>query len=113
MFIVIIWLSSPSSPTLTSHIFNFLLSKGCALRVKIEGKRFEVATHRHVKPCEWSPSAGKVKGKSDSAMDTNMALDEIKMRVYQIKERILLENRNFSIDSMREKWFGEDRNKRT
>ncbi len=31
------------------------------LRVTIEGKRFEVATHRHVKQTEWSPSSGKLK----------------------------------------------------
>jgi len=83
------------------------------LRVTIDGERFEVATHRHVKLSERSSSAGKVAGKSDSALDTNMALDEIKSRVYEIKKRILSENRNLSIDSFREKWFGEDRNKRT
>jgi len=37
------------------------------LRVTIDGKRFEVATHRHVKESEWRPSAGKVNGKSDDA----------------------------------------------
>jgi len=47
------------------------------LRVTIDKKRFEVATHRHVEPSLWSPSAGRVKGKSDTAVDTNMALDMI------------------------------------
>ena len=83
------------------------------LRVTIEGKRFEVATHHHVEPLEWSPSAGKVKGRSESALETNMALDVIKKQVYEYKDRILFENRNFSVDTLREKWFGEDRNKRT
>ncbi len=45
------------------------------LRVTIDGKRFEVATHRHVKEFEWCSFAGKVNGKSDNAIDTNMALD--------------------------------------
>ncbi|HKO81333.1 MAG TPA: Arm DNA-binding domain-containing protein [Chitinophagaceae bacterium] len=83
------------------------------LRVTIAGKRFEAATHRHVEPFEWSSSAGKVKSRFESAVETNMALDEIKRKVYEYRERILLENRDFTIDSLREKWFGQDRNKRT
>jgi len=83
------------------------------LRVTIEGKRFEVATHRHVQPSEWSSSAGKVKGRSESALETNMALDEIRKKVYEYKDRILFENRNFTVNTLREKWFGEDRNKKT
>lgn len=83
------------------------------LRVTIAGKRFEAATHRHVEPFEWSSSAGRVISRFESAVETNMALDEIKRKVYEYKERILLENRDFTVDSLREKWFGQDRNKRT
>jgi site-specific recombinase XerD len=83
------------------------------LRVTINGKRFEVATHRHVKPSEWSPSAGRVKGKSDTAVETNMALDMITKKVYEYGEQLYSENRDFTVNSLREKWFGEDRNKRT
>jgi hypothetical protein len=39
------------------------------LRVAIAGKRFEAAT-QHVKPTEWSPSAGKVTGRSETAAKT-------------------------------------------
>jgi hypothetical protein len=83
------------------------------MRVTINGERFEVATHRHVEPSEWSSSAGKVKARSESAIETNMALDEIKKRVYEFRDRIFFENRNFTVRALREKWFGEDRNKRT
>ena len=83
------------------------------LRVTIDGKRFEVASHRHVKESEWCSPASKVNGKSDNAKETNMALDEIKKRVYDYRDRILIEKRNFTVHTLREKWFGEDRNKRT
>lgn len=83
------------------------------LRVTIEGKRFEVATHRHVKQTEWSSSAGKVKGRSDSAAETNMALDIIRSKVYEYKNQLSIENRNFTVNSLRERWFGQDRNTRT
>ena len=62
------------------------------LRASIGGKRFEVATHHHVQPSEWSSSGGKVKGKSDSAIETNMALDEIRKQVYDYRNRIIFEN---------------------
>jgi hypothetical protein len=42
-----------------------------------------------------------------------MALDMVTKRVYDYKERICIENRNLSLSTLREKWFGEDRNKRT
>ncbi len=83
------------------------------LRVTIDKKRFEVATHRHVEPLQWSPLAGKVKGKSDTAIETNMALDMITKKVYEYREQLYTENRDFTVNSLREKWFGQDRNKRT
>jgi len=58
-------------------------------------------------------SAGKVKGKSEGAFETNMALDEIKKKVYDYKELILSQNRELTVNALREKWFGEDQNNRT
>jgi len=37
----------------------------------------------------------------------------LKKRVYEYEEQILFENRNFTVNTLREKWFGEDRNTRT
>jgi site-specific recombinase XerD len=83
------------------------------LRVVINGKRFEVSTHQHVKPSEWSASAGRVTGRSLSALQINTELDLVKRKVYDYKERILVEEREFTVTSLREKWFGQDRNSRT
>ena len=83
------------------------------LRVTIDGERFEAATHQHTEPTNWSPSAGKVIGTSDSAIHTNMDLDEIRKKVYDYKERIQKEGRQFSVRTLREKWFGQDRDTRT
>jgi Phage integrase SAM-like domain/Arm DNA-binding domain len=83
------------------------------VRVTIKKKRFEVATHRHVVPILWAPYSGKVKGTSESAQETNMALDLIKKQIYEYMDRILYENRTFSVDTLKEKWFGENRNERT
>ncbi|HKZ64790.1 MAG TPA: site-specific integrase [Chitinophagaceae bacterium] len=83
------------------------------LRVTINGKRFEVATHEHTDPSEWLPSAGKVSGASATTIHTNMSLDEIKRKVYDYKDRIQREHREFNVHTLREKWFGRDRNTRT
>jgi integrase len=83
------------------------------LRVTIDGKRFEVATHQHTEPNNWSPSAGKVIAASDNAIRINMELDEIRKKVYDYKERIQKEGREFSVRTLREKWFGQDRDTRT
>jgi hypothetical protein len=75
------------------------------LRVTIEGKRFEVATNRQVEPSEWLPSVGKVKGKSEFAIETNNELGLIKKQVYDYHERIMIENRYFSGDSLSKPFF--------
>ena len=83
------------------------------LRVVVEGKRFEVSTHQHVRSAEWSPTAGKAIGRSSSINQVNTALDLVKKKVYDYKDRLKLEQRDFSVNSLREKWFGQDKNTRT
>ncbi|MCC7159527.1 MAG: hypothetical protein IT281_08315 [Ignavibacteria bacterium] len=83
------------------------------LRVNIDGKRFEVATHQHTDPSLWLPGVGKVAGSSDTAIHTNIELDEIKRKVYEYRDRIYKEQREFNVNTLREKWFGQDRNTRT
>ena len=52
------------------------------MRLTIERKCFEVATHWHVEPSEWSPSVGQVKGRSDNPKmypdKSNQIIQEIK-----------------------------------
>jgi hypothetical protein len=42
-----------------------------------------------------------------------MALDIIKNKVYEFKNQLSIENRDFTVNSLRERWFGQDRNTRT
>lgn len=93
---------------LTSHLLLPIY-----LRVTIDGKRFEVATHQHTDPSLWLPGAGRISGSSDTAVHTNMALDEIRRKVYEYQDRIYKEQREFNVNTLREKWFGRDRNTRT
>jgi len=83
------------------------------LRVTIDSKRFEVSTNRHVRPSEWLPAGGKVRGRSVSADDINTSLDLIRSRIYKYKKGIIDEGREFNITTLHEKWYGQDRKKRT
>lgn len=38
---------------------------------------------------------------------------KIKRKVYEYKDRIQKEQREFKVTTLREKWFGQDRNTRT
>ena len=83
------------------------------LRVTIDSKRFEVATNRHVRPSEWSAPGGKVRGRSNSANDINTDLALIRSRIYEYKKSIIDEGREFNVTTLHEKWYGQDRKKRT
>ena len=83
------------------------------LRVTIDSKRFKVATNRHVRPSEWSPPGGKVRGRSDSSNDINTGLDLIRSRIHEYKKSIIDEGREFNVTTLHEKWYGQDRKKRT
>lgn len=83
------------------------------LRVTIDGKKLEVTTHQHVQPTEWSSEKERVKGESNTATQINSSLDQLIKKVYDYKETIQKEQRNFSVTTLREKWYGQDRSSRT
>lgn len=83
------------------------------MRVTINGRRFEIATHINVASNHWSQSGGVIKGHSAFTSDMNTELDLLKKQVYDYRERILAEGREFTVDTLREKWFGLDRSKLT
>jgi site-specific recombinase XerD len=83
------------------------------LRVTIDKKRFEVTTNINVKPHLWTPSAGRLKGRSQEVQEINNELESIKRLVYRYEENILAENREVTVATLRGKWLGEDNSKRT
>jgi len=83
------------------------------LRVTIDRKRFEVATNINVKPHLWTPSTGRLKGRSQEIQEINSELDSIKRLVYRYEENIIAEHRDVTVTTLRSKWFGEDNSKRT
>jgi hypothetical protein len=48
-----------------------------------------------------------------SANDINTGLDLIRSRIYEYKKSIIDEGREFNVTALHEKWYGQDRKKRT
>lgn len=76
------------------------------LRVTVQGKRMEVTTNRFVLPKQWSSQANKVKGKSQEAEGINSHLDYLRQQIYEYQQEILLDHKEVTIQTIREKWFG-------
>src|SRR5580700_8350559 len=76
------------------------------LRVTMHGKRFEISTKRYVESGKWSASLGRIKGASEEAKTLNTFLDILKHKVYIIQKELILEGREVTTETFREKWNG-------
>jgi hypothetical protein len=76
------------------------------LRVTINGRRFETSISRSVLPSQWSVKSGNVKGISEQAKSINEYLDLLKNQVHAYEYDILIDGKDFTTNSLREKWFG-------
>src|ERR1700730_9687187 len=76
------------------------------MRVTIDSRRFEVTTKRYIEASKWSIKAAKVKGNTDEARGINAFLDVLKQKVYNYQKEILKDDKPFSVETLREKWFG-------
>ena len=73
----------------------------------------ELTTNRFVLPNQWSVAKGKVKGSSREVVEINTYLDYLKHKVYEFGQSILREDKELSIQTMRQKWYATDEPKRT
>lgn len=83
------------------------------MRITINGKRFEVSSNRSIEPSRWSVTAGKVKGNSEEARVFNHHLDYMKQKVYEYQAQMIREGQPFTMESLKEKWFGHKKREQT
>jgi site-specific recombinase XerD len=76
------------------------------LRVTINGSRFEISTKRYVLEQQWSTEAGKMKGNSDEVKSVNSLLESMRARAFERQKQLLLEGKEVTIESFRQKWLG-------
>jgi hypothetical protein len=82
------------------------------LRISINGKRIVQTTNRHVERSKWSASLGRMKGAFAEAKALNNFLDVLKSKVYATEREMVLDGKEITFQSFRDKWFGVDKPKR-
>jgi site-specific recombinase XerD len=81
------------------------------MRVILDNKRFEISSHRFIKPENWETKLCRAKGTSDEASILNNYLDNLKSKInrqYNILESL---GKPITIDSLREKFTGQGEKK--
>ncbi|MFE3867065.1 site-specific integrase [Flavobacterium sp. LS2P90] len=81
-------------------------------RITINGQRFEMSTSRSVEEAKWSSEGGKMKGNSEEARSINRHLDLLKIKIIDAQMELLHKNLPITIDSLKNKIFGIELNKR-
>lgn len=81
------------------------------LRISIDGKRIEQSTNRFVDRLKWSASANRMIGASVEAKVLNNFLDALKNKVHQAEREMILDGKEITFQSFKDKWFGVDKKK--
>lgn len=81
------------------------------LRITVNGKRFDRTTNRSVDPAKWSATKGYMTGNSTEAKVLNGFLDALKNKVHQAEREMMLDGKEITFQSFKDKWFGVDKKK--
>jgi site-specific recombinase XerD len=83
------------------------------MRITLDGKRFELSTHRRIIPSSWDKKLGYVHGTNDEAVILNNYLDSLKSKV--LRQFNILESlgEEVSIDTLKGKLNGTSEKRHT
>jgi hypothetical protein len=81
------------------------------LRISINGKRIEQTTNRNVDRLKWSASTNRMIGASAEAKVLNNFLDALKNKVHQAEREMIIDGKEITFQSFKDKWLGVDKKK--
>jgi site-specific recombinase XerD len=81
------------------------------LRITVNQRRFEHGINRLVDLSKWSVSTGRMKGSSAEAKTLNDFLDVLKHKVDMAEREMILDGKEITSRSFKDKWFGIDMKK--
>ena len=93
----------------------FYLKKGKAntngqlpiyLRITIDGKRTEISTKRTIEIEKWCVKANKAIGRTEDIRELNAYLDSLISRVYQSQRDLIQNNKEVTIETLKNKFLG-------
>ena len=92
-----------------------LLPNGTApiyLRITVGDDRVELSTKKYVQPARWNPAAQKVSGNIEEARALNAYLKTMEQEVFQAHQALILESKEVTAASIKNKLLGEDAERR-
>lgn len=76
-------------------------------RITYKGKRAEFSTSRRINLKNWDSKSGKARGTSEEARSINRFLDNTRVSLYEIHDRLIRENRSISATAIRDIHIGK------
>ena len=76
------------------------------LRVTIAGNRLELSTQRYVEIGKWPKIGSRLKGNTEEAKTINTYLDLLRHKVFVYQKELILEGKEITIKSFKNKWLG-------
>lgn len=78
------------------------------LRISVNSKRIEKTINRYVDRLMWAPDIGRMKGNRIEAKDLNNFLDVLTNRVYAAERQMMLDGKEVTYETFKDKWLGRD-----
>lgn len=78
------------------------------LRITINRKRIEKTTNRFVDRSMWAADIGRMRGNRTETKDLNNFLDALTSKVYAAEREMILDGKEVTYESFKDKWLGRD-----
>lgn len=78
-------------------------------RITYAGRRAEFSTGRDIKTRDWDKRAGRARGTSDESRNLNKFLDTLKLKIYEIQDRMARNNEEISAIAIKKQYIGKDK----
>lgn len=79
-----------------------------SVRITVNGQYFEIYIKRSIPVDQWDQPRGRAKGKSRIATETNLYIEAIRSRIFQIHRELESDGRDITVETVRNKYFGVD-----
>lgn len=84
-----------------------------SVRITVNGQYFEIYIKRSIPVDQWDQPRGRAKGKSRIATETNLYIESIRSRIFQIHRELESDGRDITVETVRNKYFGVDEERKT
>lgn len=84
-----------------------------SVRITVNGQYFEIYIKRSIPVDQWDQPRGRAKGKSRIATETNLYIEAIRSKIFQIHRELESNGRDITVETVRNKYFGVEEERKT